>query len=158
MKLLKAIGDLIKLFLIVYLPIICFGLFMFGFLAIVIADPKKDLISFLSVSFGMLIALSSVCFSWVKTIDEKDVKSIKEIKICGESFMLTAIFLIVAIALKYVSIQLSDTKTSFQRFIGQSCFYLFYIILFAIITYFVVAFSKLLHLLFLRVDNSIREI
>jgi hypothetical protein len=154
----KAIGGLIKLFLVVYLPLICFGFFMIGFIAIVIADPKKDLTSFLSVSFGMLIALSSVCFSWVKTIDERDVKSIRDIKICGESFMLTAIFLIVAIALKYISIQLSDVKFSFQRFIGHSCFYLFYIIIFTIMTYFIVAFSKLLHLLFLRVDNSIREI
>ncbi len=62
---LKALGGLLKLFLVVWLPIICFGLFIFGFLAIVIADPKKDLTSFLSVSFGMLIALSSVCFSCV---------------------------------------------------------------------------------------------
>jgi len=155
---LKTIVWVIKLFLIVYFPLISFGFFMFGFLAIVIADPTRDLTSFLSISFGMLIALSSVCFSWVKTFDEKDIKLTKDIRICGESFMLTAILLIVAIALKYVSIQLSNTKIAFQRFISQSCFFLFYIIIFTIITYFVVAFAKLLHLLFLRVDNSIREI
>ena len=65
----RSIGWVIKLFLIVYLPIIGFALFIFGFIAIVIIDPNKDLTSLLSVSFGMLIALSSVCFSWVKTID-----------------------------------------------------------------------------------------
>ena len=154
----RSIGWVIKLFLIVYLPIIGFALFIFGFIAIVIIDPNKDLTSLLSVSFGMLIALSSVCFSWVKTIDEKDVKSIKEVKVCGESFMLTAIFLIVAIALKYVSIQLSVTQSVLSQFIGKSSFYLFYIIIMTIITYFIVAFSKLLYLLFLRVDNSIRDI
>jgi len=106
----------------------------------------------------MLIALSSICFSWVKTIDEKDSKTMTEVKTCGESFLLTATFLIVSIALKYVSIQFIETKIPFFKFLSKFSYYLFFMILVTVINYFLVAFSKLIHVLFLRVDSSIRDI
>jgi hypothetical protein len=157
-ELLKAFGSLVKLFFGCYLPIIGFGLFVFGFFATILADPKKDLTGLLSVGFGMLIALSSICFSWVKTIDEKDSKTMTEVKTCGESFLLAAAFLIVSIALKYVSIQFIETKIPFFKFLSKFSYYLFFMILVTVINYFLVAFSKLINVLFLRVDSSIRDI
>lgn len=106
----------------------------------------------------MLIALSSICFSWVKTIDEKDSKTMTEVKTCGESFLLAAAFLIVSIALKYVSIQFIETKIPFFKFLSKFSYYLFFMILVTVINYFLVAFSKLINVLFLRVDSSIRDI
>jgi hypothetical protein len=40
-ELLKAFGSLVKLFFGCYLPIIGFGLFVFGFFATILANPKK---------------------------------------------------------------------------------------------------------------------
>jgi len=106
----------------------------------------------------MLIALSSIGFSWVKTIDEKDSKTIKEVKTYDECFLLTAAFLIVSVALKYVSIQFIETKIPFCKYLSKFSYYLFFMILVTVINYFLVAFSKLINILFLRVDSSIRDI
>lgn len=150
-------GYTIKKILVVYLPILAFGLFMIVWMTTVFLEPKKDVTVFLSVGFAMLIALASVCFSWVKTIDEKDQKTIREIKICGESFLLSAIVIVVAIALKYVSLTLEERK-GIIGLMGTVSYYIFYLICLTVNIYFIVAYSKLLDILFSRVDTNIRDL
>jgi hypothetical protein len=155
------IGYGLKILLVVYLPIIAFFIFIIAWLGSEFLTPKKDTTIFLSVGFAMLIGLASVCFSWVKTIDgneENDQKTKKVIKVCGESFFITALYMVVAIALQYVSLKLDDPKLHSLIFLGKICYWLSYIIIMTVVTYFTVSFSKLLHLLFIRVDNNIRDL
>jgi hypothetical protein len=156
---LKTIGGGLKVILLVWLPIIAFYLFIFVWLAIEFLDPKNNTTIFLGAGFAMLVGLSSVCFSWVKTIDEPNENKVKKIiKVCGESFFLIALYMIVAIALKYAFLKLSDSKVNNWFFLGKVCYWLSCIITLTVATYFAVSFSKLLHLLFFRVDNDIRDL
>ena len=155
----KIIGAGLKILLALYLPIFAFWAFVFYWIATDFMAPKKDTTIFLSVGFAMLIGLASVCFSWVKTIEESDERAQKikkDIKICGESFFLTALYLIIASALKYVSIRLSTEKYQLFIFFGKVSYWIFYIIIVTVLIYFTVAFARLLHLLFFRVENDIR--
>ena len=65
-------------------------------------DPKKDTFSLTSIGFAMCISVSSVCFSWLKTLDsEKEKHYIDRIKKCGEISFGIGILFVLATALKY---------------------------------------------------------
>lgn len=154
----KAILYGLKKLIVVYVPIAAFFLFIIYWTTSNLLNKNKDTTTFLSVGFAMLIGLSSVCFSWFKTLDESDTKSKKIIRTAGESFFISAVTLIIFTALKYSSFILSSSKNHTLETLGSICFWFGNILLLSILNFLGVGISALLNLLFTRVDNEISDL
>ena len=76
---------------------------------IVFSDIKKDTISVTNIGFAMCLAISSVCFSWVKTLDiDKEKPYIDSIKRCGEVSLGIGLVFVLASAFKYFAIYMTS--------------------------------------------------
>jgi hypothetical protein len=65
-------------------------------------DSDNKSISLSNIGFGMLIALSSICFSYYKILDSKTYKKIHlDVQKSGELFLASAIAFVMSSALKY---------------------------------------------------------
>ncbi len=133
--------------------------------AIIIAefkDFKKDTTGLTNYGFAILAGISSLCFSWLKTLDaNKEPKMIKEISIAGEGSLHAAIIFLLSSALKYGSFHLNsvipvDWKI-FNRTFGVALL-ITYTISFTLGFYLVIeVVSKLNKILYLRLYKKVRE-
>ncbi|MGN6567657.1 MAG: hypothetical protein ACTHJ0_06880 [Flavipsychrobacter sp.] len=86
----------------VTLPILLYEIWVVILIGSYFADEKKNTLGITSAAFAICISISSICFSWVKTLDaEKEIKDISIIKTTGEISLTIGIMFILATALKY---------------------------------------------------------
>jgi hypothetical protein len=62
---------------------------------------KVETLAATNVFFAVIAALSSICFSWLRAIDEKVVGLKKQILFIGELFLLSALLFLLASGMKY---------------------------------------------------------
>lgn len=83
------------------IPILCIYLLaiLYGFKAFV--APKNEAITLLNYSFGVIAALSGLCFTWASGLTSNSVKD--KIQFAGERFFHSAVLLLVAILIRFLT-------------------------------------------------------
>jgi len=126
----------------------------FGFLGKTFIDTDFDTTSLTSYGFAILLGCATICFSWSKTIDDEEKKTIKDIRKYGEQCFFAAISFLIASLLKYVHINralIFKKVSNNSMFFGliELCAMLSFVLSFGIAF---IALLKLFKLLFERIN------
>lgn len=141
------------IFAIVYI------LFLAGpilFIRISLNNPEKDTTVFTNIAFAVLAGISSVTFSWGRTVEKIDPESFKKIVKAGELSLQATIFFLLASAFKYTYISLPHIQEqSMLLNIAKHCIHYISIIFFSLaILNFMLSTLRLCLLLRARVKKN----
>lgn len=96
-----------KYMFMVELPGLLISLLGTGVILFHFKNIKEDTSNITNYGFAILAGISSICFSWIKTLDKEiEPEMIKKITHVGESFFYCSILFLILSALKYSSLHL----------------------------------------------------
>lgn len=92
-------------FAVVSFPCVLFEFIILGAILQHFENGKVDTTALTNIGFAIFAAVSSVCFSWLKSLDtEKEKLLIVNLRNCGEASFYAGILFVLASALKYTVI------------------------------------------------------
>jgi hypothetical protein len=75
-------------------------------------NPKNDTTTITNIGFALLAGLASISFSYSKTIEPTEVKTIKSVVYAGKQAFLSSLMFLMASAFKYAHLYFEGEKTA----------------------------------------------